>query len=142
MRVKSTRLPGFLRLRLLAGLKWWRPRTLRFAEEEAWITRWLDIVARTLAVSPRAAGEVVAAAGLVRGYSDTYQRGLASFAQIAAEVVEPMLSGRLPQAQFADAVLQARLAAAKDATGAALRATIAAVVALAPPAAAGAPPRG
>jgi indolepyruvate ferredoxin oxidoreductase beta subunit len=80
---------------------------------------------------------VVAAAGLVRGYSDTYRRGLASFAQIAAEVVEPMLAGRLPQAQFADAVLQARLAAAKDPTGAALRATIAALGALPHPAAAG-----
>jgi len=124
MRVRSTRLFGFLRLRMLAALRPWRQRTLRFADENAWIERWLDLVARTLAVCPRAAAEVVAAAGLVRGYSDTYQRGLASFAHIATQVVEPMLAGRLPRAHFADAVLQARMAAAKDPTGAALSATL------------------
>ena len=43
------------------------------------------------------------------------------------EVVEPMLAGRLPRAHFADAVLQARLAASKDPEGEALEATIAAI---------------
>ena len=42
-------------------------------------------------------------------------------------VVEPMLAGDLPRVQFADAVLQARLAAAKDPEGAALAETIAAI---------------
>ena len=37
-------------------------------------------------------------------------------------VVEPMLAGRLPRAHFADAVLQARLAASKDPEGEALAA--------------------
>jgi hypothetical protein len=42
-------------------------------------------------------------------------------------VVEPGLSGVLPQRQFADAVLQARLAAVKDPEGEALTNTIAAI---------------
>ena len=38
-----------------------------------------------------------------------------------------MLAGRLPRAHFADAVLQARLAASKDPEGEALADTIAAI---------------
>lgn len=127
LKVRTTRFSGFLRLRLLAGLKFWRPRTLRFAEEEAWIERWLELVEQTLAIDPAAAREVVASAALVRGYADTYKRGLANWTRIMEAVVEPGLSGALPRTQFADAILQARLAAVKDPEGEALAKTIAAI---------------
>ena len=127
LKVTTTRLSGFLRLKALAALKVWRPRTLRFAEEEAWVERWLALIERTLAVSPAAAREVVATAALVRGYADTYKRGLANWTRIMGSVVEPMLAGRLPRAHFADAMLQARLAASKDPEGEALAETIAAI---------------
>lgn len=127
LKVRTTRFSGFLRLKLLAGLKFWRPRTLRFAEEEAWIERWLSLVERALAVDPAAAREVIATAALVRGYADTYKRGLANWSRIMEVVVEPGLSGSLPRAQFSDAVLQARLAAVKDPEGEALAKTIAAI---------------
>jgi indolepyruvate ferredoxin oxidoreductase beta subunit len=133
LKVTTTRLSGFLRLKALAGLRRWRPRTLRFAEEEAWVERWLDVVERTLAVDPAAAREVVATAALVRGYADTYKRGLANWNAIMDGVVEPMLAGRLPRAQFADAVLQARLAATKDPEGEALAETIADIGRIAAP---------
>jgi indolepyruvate ferredoxin oxidoreductase beta subunit len=108
-------------------LRFWRPRTLRFAEEKAWIVRWLALVERTLAADPAAAREVVATASLVRGYADTYKRGLANWNRIVEAVVEPGLSGALPRVQFADAVLQARLAAVKDPEGEALGNTIGAI---------------
>ena len=127
LKVRTTRFSGHLRLRLLAGLKFWRPRTLRFAEEEAWTGRWLGLVERTLAIDPAAAREVIATAALVRGYADTYKRGLANWTRIMDAVVEPSLSGALPRAQVADAVLQARLAAVKDPEGEALTNTIAAI---------------
>ena len=127
MKVKTTRLSGFLRLKALASLKRWRRGMLRFTEEEAWVERWLALVERTLAVSPTAAREVVASASLVRGYGDTYKRGLASWRRIVEEVVEPMLAGNLPRPHFADAVLQARLAASKDPEGEALGLTIASI---------------
>ncbi len=127
LKVTTTRLSGFLRLKALAGLRRWRPRTLRFAEEEAWVERWLGLIERALAVDPAAAREVVATATLVRGYADTYKRGLANWNAIMDGVVEPMLAGKLPRAQFADAVLQARLAATKDPEGEALAETIAAI---------------
>ncbi len=127
LKVTTTRLSGFLRLKVLASLRGWRPRTLRFAEEEAWIERWLGLVERALAVDPAAAGEVVASAALVRGYADTYKRGLANWTRIMDEVVRPALAGQLPRERFADAVLQARLAAAKDPEGPTLSDTIKAI---------------
>ncbi len=133
LEVTTTRLSGFLRLKALAALRRWRPSTLRFAEEEAWIERWLALVERTLAVNPAAARHVVATAALVRGYADTYKRGLANWTRIVEGVIEPMLSGALPRAHFADAVLQARLAASKDPEGAALGDTIAAIAGTARP---------
>ena len=95
--------------------------------------RWLGLVDRTLSLSPAAAREVVASAALVRGYAETYKRGLANWSKIMDSVVEPMLGGRLPRAHFADAVLQARLAASKDPEGEALEATIAAIHRATPP---------
>jgi indolepyruvate ferredoxin oxidoreductase, beta subunit len=117
MRVRTTRFGGFLRLKLLASLRSWRPRTLRYADEQAWIERWLDLVARTLAVDAQAALEVVETARLVKGYGDTYKRGHHNWNRIAGELIEPFLNGELPAAQFADAVLQARLAALADPDG-------------------------
>jgi indolepyruvate ferredoxin oxidoreductase, beta subunit len=133
LKVRTTRLSGFLRLKLLAGLRFWRPRTLRFAEEEAWIERWLGLVERTLDVDPEAAREVVATAALVRGYAETYKRGLTNWNRIVDAAIEPGLSGGLSRAHFADAVLQARLAAVKDPEGEALASTLAAIGGLASP---------
>jgi len=127
LKVRSTRLSGFLRLWALARLKRWRPRTLKFAEEEAWLRRWLELVDRAYTLDPLAAREVVATAGLVRGYAETYKRGLANWTRIVSAVIEPALAGRLAGIAFADAVLQARLAASKDPDGDVLARTIEAI---------------
>jgi indolepyruvate ferredoxin oxidoreductase beta subunit len=131
MRVRTTRLGGFLRLRLLVGLRNWRPRTLRHAEEHAWIERWLSLVERTLAADRAAALEVVETARLVKGYGETYKRGHANWNRIAVEIVEPFLASELPANRFADAVLQCRLAALADPDGARLATVIASVHAIA-----------
>ena len=130
MKVRTTRLGGFLRLKMLAGLRNWRPRTLRYTDEQAWIERWLDLVERTLAADPDGAREVVETARLVKGYGDTYKRGHHNWNRIVAEIVEPFLAGELPPAQFADAVLQSRLAALADSDGTRLSAVIESVRAL------------
>ena len=117
MKVRTTSLSGFLRLKLLASLRCIRPRSLRFAEEEAWIARWLGLAEQALAIDPAAAREVVETAGLVKGYGETYRRGHANWRLIVEAVVEPMLAGALPRKSFADAVLQARLAALADPEG-------------------------
>lgn len=117
MKVSTTSFFGFLRLRLLAGLRWWRPRTLRYAEEKAWVERWLGLAERALAQDPEAAKAVVASASLVKGYGETMKRGLTNWNRLADFVIEPFLEGRLPRDHFADAVTQGRIAALKDPDG-------------------------
>ena len=75
----------------------------------------LSLVERAQKTDPGAAREIIESASLVRGYGDTWKRGHANWARIADEIVEPMLSA--PKAHFADAVLQARIAANADPEG-------------------------
>lgn len=124
MKVRTTRFGGFLRLKLLTKLRKWRPRTLRYVEEQAWAERWLSLVDQTLKIDAEAAREVVETARLVKGYGETYKRGMSNWNRIATEVIEPFLQGAYASAQFADAVLQARLAALADPDGARLGSVI------------------
>ena len=125
LEIKTTRAWGYVRLRVLAGLKGWRPRSLRHEEEQEWIERWLDLVGRTLEIDPGAAREIVEAAGLLKGYGATYRRGRDNWERIAAEIIEPALAGRVPKGMFAEAVMQARLAALAAPEGDKLSAMIA-----------------
>jgi indolepyruvate ferredoxin oxidoreductase beta subunit len=127
LNVSPTRPLGFLRLRLLAGLRWWRPRTLKHHEEQAWIAAWLALVERALPLGAGLAREVAETARLVKGYAATDARGRANWQRIVAAIVDPALAGTLPAEVAADAVLQARLAAQKDPEGDALDRTLAAV---------------
>lgn len=82
--VRTTSVRWFLLLRLLAGLRGIRRSTLRYAEENARIDAWLLFV-REVAVSDVAlAAEVAASQRLIKGYSDTFERGLARFECIMA----------------------------------------------------------
>ncbi len=124
--VTTTRFWGQSRLRFLASLRRWRPRTQRFHEEQAWLAHWLKLVEALVPRDPDAAREVIATARLVRGYGDTYARGLANWHRIAAAVVEPAVAA--PAAPgLADQILQARIAAEKDPEGVTLAATLAAI---------------
>lgn len=124
MKVSTTSFFGFLRLRLLAGLRWWRPRTLRYADEKAWVERWLGLVERALAQDTEAAKAVVESAKLVKGYGETMKRGLKHWTMLADFVIEPFLAGKFPRSHFADAVTQGRIAALADPEGKPLGALI------------------
>lgn len=129
LNVSPTRPLGFLRLRLLAGLRWWRPRTLKHQEERAWIAEWLALIERTLPLGAEAASEVAETARLVKGYAATDARGRTNWRRLVAEIIEPALAGALPAAMLPDALLQARLAALKDPEGDALDRVLAAIAA-------------
>ena len=124
MKVRTTGFGGFLRLRLLAGMRFLRPLSLRAHEERAWISRWLDLAERTHALDKAAAQEVIQTAQMVRGYGETWERGHANWRRIADELIEPALSEGSPQPHLADAILQARLAANADPEGARLTAVL------------------
>lgn len=132
MKVSTTSFSGFARLRLLAALRGWRPRTLRYADENAWAERWLYLTERALSADAEAALAVVETATLVKGYGETMKRGLANWKLVAEQVIEPFLAGSLPPRQFADAVTQARIAALADAEGKPLHALIASLHGQAP----------
>ncbi len=124
MKVRTTGLSGFLRLRLLAGMRFLRPLSLRAHEERAWIDRWLALVERTHEVDKAAALEVIQTAQMVRGYGETWERGHANWRRIADELIEPALNAGSTHPHLADAILQARLAANADPEGVRLTAVL------------------
>ncbi len=82
MTLATSSVHGFVLLRLLASLRRWRPRSLRFHEEQAAIDVWLEALREAL---PRHAGFAAALAELPRlrkGYSDTFDRGRTSYQRI------------------------------------------------------------
>lgn len=132
MHVRTTTVFGFARLRLVAGLRRWRPRTFRFVEEQAEIERWLAQVAAAAALGVDFACEIAESARLIKGYGDTYKRGLHNYRRIADEVISPALAGKLTARAAADAVASARVAALADPEGEALSRTLAAIASATP----------
>jgi len=124
MRVTSSGAWGYSRLWLLARLRPWRPRTLRWAEEQAAIEAWLE--ALRAALTAGAAGfapELALLPRLLKGYSDPQQRGRSNFAAIFAAVVEPARRSG-DYAAAAARLVAARTAALQDPEGDALRAAL------------------
>ena len=78
------------------------------------------------------AREIAECARLIKGYGDTYKRGLANYRRITAEVIEPALVWRMTPRAAVDAVASARVAALADPEGETLSKTLAAIAAAAP----------
>ncbi len=112
---ETTSLRWFLMLRLLAGLRRRRRGTLRYAEEQARIAAWLAVIDDAAHSDPAVALELVRCQRLIKGYGDTFERGLRNFA--AVTVLHDRLRG---QSGAAGAIRQAREAALQDENGEAL----------------------
>ena len=76
--MNTAKLGGFLALYCLAGLRRWRRGTLRYRVEQARIDAWLERI-RHSARDYDLAVEIAECQRLVKGYSDTHERGLKSF---------------------------------------------------------------
>ncbi|WP_380874152.1 indolepyruvate oxidoreductase [Sphingomonas sp. DBB INV C78] len=102
--VETTSLRWFLMLRLLAGMRRFRRSSLRFHEEQERIEGWLAAIRQVAARDTVLATEVARAQGLVKGYGDTFERGLANFATVMAAVdtVDAAGLARLRAAALAD----------------------------------------
>jgi indolepyruvate ferredoxin oxidoreductase beta subunit len=88
MHVKTNSVSGFMLLRAMAGLRFWRRRTARYVEEQAMIERWLVAIVAAAPRSPRLAFEIALTARLIKGYSDTLKRGRANFNRIFESLVD------------------------------------------------------
>jgi len=117
LHLKSTTVTGYLRLRLLAGLRRWRRGTYRYSEEQIAIHAWLEDVKATLSLSRSLAMETVECARLIKGYGETHRRGSENFKAIRDQVIAPALSGAMAVDIATDAVANARAAALSDPEG-------------------------
>ena len=80
--VRTSSLRWFAILSLLAGLRRWRRGTLRYREEQQRIEGWLRLVVEAASMDQQAAAELVETQRLIKGYSDTFERGLANFNRV------------------------------------------------------------
>ena len=122
MHIRTSRLPGYLVMRALACLRFWRPMSYRYREEQQLIERWLGLVAEAARRDARLAFEVAACASLIKGYGETHRRGKANFLAILDALVEnpPTES----PGEQAEAIRKAREAALADPEGKALGAKL------------------
>ncbi|WP_066796699.1 indolepyruvate oxidoreductase subunit beta family protein [Sphingomonas soli] len=77
--VETTSLRWFMMLSILAGWRRFRRGTLRYELEQARIEDWLTLVR---AAEPATALELVKCQRLIKGYGDTFARGLANYGRI------------------------------------------------------------
>jgi indolepyruvate ferredoxin oxidoreductase beta subunit len=121
-RLRSDGLLAFAALWVIGGLRFWRRRTLRHAEEmahlDAWLARALDLAPRDRAL----AVEVIRCRRLIKGYSDTHARGLSKFDRVMAGIA--LVEGR---ADAADWARRLREAALQDEAGKALDGALATI---------------
>ncbi|MCJ2182430.1 indolepyruvate oxidoreductase subunit beta family protein [Novosphingobium sp. 1949] len=83
--VETTSLRWFLMLRMVARMQALRPRSLRYLEEQERIEGWLSLVHEAVGNGDRAlALELVRCQRLIKGYGDTFERGLRNYSAIIA----------------------------------------------------------
>jgi len=120
MHVRSDTIFGYLRLRMVARMKFMRRRGIRFKFEQEQIEKWLDAVTGGGAIDPRLGAEIVACARLIKGYSDTRQRGYRNLEAIFAQAITPALNGEFKPGKAVRLISRARDAALGDEEGKAL----------------------
>jgi len=110
--VRTTSLRWFAVLRLLASLRRIRRSTLRYRDEQARIGSWLAAIDEAATRDVAFAIEIVLCQQLIKGYSDTFERGLERFNAL-------MLAGRSlsPTGGAADDLRRLREAALADDSG-------------------------
>lgn len=114
-RVRTDGIPGFVTLWLVGGLRGWRRRTLRHAEEVAHLDLWLSTAMGYLERDYALAVEAIRARRLIKGYSDTHARGRSKFDRVMAGIAK--VSRRADAADWARRLIGAAL---KDEEGKAL----------------------
>lgn len=113
--VRTTSLLGFLLLYALAGLRRFRPGSIRYAETQKSLVAWLERLAGTARTDYALALEIAECRNLVKGYGDTHARGTASYETILASIERIQ-----PAATRAKAIAVLRQAALADDSGATL----------------------
>lgn len=121
-RLRSDSLRAYMMLYVLGGLKKRRLRSLRHAQEQAHLDRWLGVALGYLARDYALAVEVIRCRRLVKGYSDTHARGLSKFDKVLDGIA--LVAGRDDAADWARRLREAAL---QDEAGTALDGALATI---------------
>jgi indolepyruvate ferredoxin oxidoreductase beta subunit len=113
--LKTSSIRGFITLYIVAALKPTRRRSLRFRNEQAFLDDWLRKIVTVAPANYPLAVEIALARTLVKGYSDTHERGRERYATLMQ-----MLPQILETPDPAVTLAKLRKAALADDTGAAL----------------------
>jgi indolepyruvate ferredoxin oxidoreductase beta subunit len=113
--VKTSSIRGFVQLYFVAALKPTRRRSLRYANEQKFLAEWLNTITSVAATHYALAAEIATTRTLVKGYSDTHERGRARY-----DMLMQMLPQIMEMPDPAAALARLRKAALSDDTGAAL----------------------
>ncbi|MDL9998520.1 indolepyruvate oxidoreductase subunit beta family protein [Variovorax sp. J22P240] len=106
--IQTSSLRGYLMLSTVAAMKRWRRSTLRYADENRRIEEWLERIGDIAKNNPALAIEVAQCQRLVKGYSDTHERGLRNYdtvmdaLQRAGSAIAPATLRELRDAALAD----------------------------------------
>ncbi len=107
-RIRPNTISGYLLLATAASLGRGRRGSLRNARESDHREAWLKIAAGAIARRYELGVEVLACRRLIKGYSDTFTRGMSKFDRVMSAV--PTLSGREDGAVWLDRLKRAALA--------------------------------
>ena len=111
-KISTDRLWGYLLMRAMARTRAWRPSSLRHREEDGRIREWLATLAELAPQDYGLAVELAACQQLVKGYGETFERGLGRYRAIS-EALPALQGGSDP----AGAVRELRDAALADEEG-------------------------
>jgi len=90
--VRTTSAGGFLLMRMLASLRFWRPFSYRFSIEMPAIEAWVDQVVKSTRIDRDFGAEVVECARIRKGYGSTHRRGTANFEALMERIVAPAVA--------------------------------------------------
>lgn len=113
--VRTDTIRWFLALYALSGLRPFRRRTLRHRIEMAHLDDWLRMAVETLRTDYPLAVEIIRCRRLIKGYSDTHERGTSKYDRVLTAL--PQLRGREDGAEWLHRLIEAAL---KDEEGAML----------------------
>ena len=89
MRVRSNGVLGYWMLRSVAAARLFRRRSYRYQREQRAIAEWLEIMQAALRAAPPFAEAFAELPRVLKGYSDTYARGLVAYERIMDTIARP-----------------------------------------------------
>jgi len=116
--VSTNKIWGYCFLSALARLRRWRRKTLRYAVQQRHIQDWLDAIAETAADDYEGAVALAESIEIVRGYGDTYERGLTRYRAMLK------VSARTASGDKAEVLRRLRTAALADEAGSVFEKTL------------------